>query len=160
MGEPKKRIAIRAVIVAPDGCVLLMRMREPKTGREIWVTPGGGLNKNESHEACICRELYEETGLRDVQMGPCVWTRRHSFEWNGEAYEQTESFYLIHYRKFMPSNEGNPEAAEKSAFKEFRWWSVAEMMASTAVLAPRQFARYLNDLLHEGIPASSIDVGA
>jgi hypothetical protein len=39
-----KREAVRALIFTPEGEILLMRAEEPDSGRQVWFTPGGGLD--------------------------------------------------------------------------------------------------------------------
>jgi 8-oxo-dGTP pyrophosphatase MutT (NUDIX family) len=44
--------------------LLLIKHREHTTGRAYWVIPGGGQEAGETEEACVQREMWEETGLR------------------------------------------------------------------------------------------------
>ena len=60
----------------PDDRILLVRFEFP-SGRTFWATPGGGIEAGETPEDAIRRELAEETGLTDVEIGPVVWTRLH-----------------------------------------------------------------------------------
>jgi 8-oxo-dGTP pyrophosphatase MutT (NUDIX family) len=155
MSEPIKRVAVRAVVLSFENRVLLMRMQEPATGRELWVTPGGGVHGEESDHACLQRELLEETGLRDAAIGPCIWTRQHTFVWDKVAYAQSERYYLVRHAQFAPTVEGNPEHGEKSAFREFRWWSSADLADSESLFAPRLLANLVLELTQTGAPATA-----
>ena len=66
MEEPTWANAVKALIV-DDGRVLLMwdpRFEE----KDKWETPGGRLEKGESEEAGLHREVMEEAGIR-IKMG-------------------------------------------------------------------------------------------
>src|SRR5690606_12532402 len=53
-------VGVTAVVVAPDGCILLHRRADD--GR--WCTPGGLVEPGEQPAATLVRALEEETGLR------------------------------------------------------------------------------------------------
>ena len=80
--------------VDDHGRVLLVRFAFPGD-RIVWATVGGGLEPGETHEAAIRRELEEEVGLEDVDLGPEIWTRTHVWDggvnWDG----QTERYFLV-----------------------------------------------------------------
>jgi ADP-ribose pyrophosphatase YjhB (NUDIX family) len=78
-----KREAVRALILTPEGEILLMRAEEPYSGRQVWFTPGGGIESGENPKTCLRRELDEETGVHNLQIGLPVWTRKATFDWAG-----------------------------------------------------------------------------
>ena len=62
-------VAVGAVILAPEGVVLVKRRYEPLKGQ--WSLPGGAVEVGEPLEQSIAREVEEETGLI-VDVGPIV----------------------------------------------------------------------------------------
>lgn len=58
--SPKTRGA-RALIISENSILLVKNLNVP-----YWVIPGGGINKKESPEDCIKRELNEELGLENL----------------------------------------------------------------------------------------------
>lgn len=157
--KPMKREAVRAILLTPDGQVLLIRVQEPVTGREFWCAPGGGRQEEESPEVSLRREIAEETGLEEVVIGPPLWTRRHTFDWAGMTISQEETYYLVHTEWFCPTMKGNPEPIEMAAFREFRWWTTDEIAASVERFAPRRLAEHLRFLIRCGPPEKPFDSG-
>ena len=156
-GEPILRHAARVILIDGADRVLLLKWRL-QSGDHIWITPGGGLAAGEHHGEAALRELAEEVGLRDVSLGPCVWLREHVFNWNGRAFRQRERFYLVRVVAHEVDRSGN-DAQELRILEEFRWWTLAELEASTESFAPRRIALFLAPLLAGEIPAHPIDVG-
>jgi 8-oxo-dGTP pyrophosphatase MutT (NUDIX family) len=64
------RDAIRAILVTPSAEVLLMRIRHPDREESFWIAPGGGLEPGETVETGLRRELLEELGLTQFEIGP------------------------------------------------------------------------------------------
>jgi 8-oxo-dGTP diphosphatase len=62
-------VGIGAVIVHEGRVVLVKRRFEPLAGQ--WSIPGGAVEAGETLEACITREMAEETGFF-VQVGPVI----------------------------------------------------------------------------------------
>jgi len=152
------RPAARVLLLDPDGRVLLLRFVMPDTGFAWWATPGGGLDARETPDQAARREVFEETGLRDFELGPCVWIREHVFHWRGEHWRQQERIYLARVEAFELSLEGLLEH-EVEMMREHRWWSAAEIEASAERFAPRRLGQLLAELLRDGPPAKPLDVG-
>lgn len=86
-----------AVIVRPDGQVLLAQRPRGKAYEGYWEFPGGKLEPGESARHALDRELAEELGLRVRRASPWltqrfVYPHAHVelhffrvFEWDGEA---------------------------------------------------------------------------
>jgi len=61
------RHRVRAAVLIVEGdSILLVRHREPLTGNEWWIPPGGGLQADDDLISAACREVREETGLTVV----------------------------------------------------------------------------------------------
>jgi TDG/mug DNA glycosylase family protein len=152
--HPAPRLAVRAVLMDDADRLLLFRFRSPG-GVPFWAGPGGGIEPGESDDEAMHRELREEVGLHDVELGPVVWTRRHVFAWHG-IVDQRDRFYLI--------RAGRPEVAPEvdlteEGVEDHRWWSLAELERTDEILAPRGLAKHYRRLLEHGPPREPIDVG-
>jgi 8-oxo-dGTP diphosphatase len=62
-------VGVGAVIVESGRVLLVKRGSEPLKGH--WSLPGGAVEVGETLEACVVREIREETGL-DITVGPVV----------------------------------------------------------------------------------------
>ncbi|MBI4393001.1 MAG: NUDIX hydrolase [Euryarchaeota archaeon] len=57
-----RKVTVDALAIVGDGLVLVLRDRPPFEGH--WALPGGFVDRHETCEAAVVRELAEETGLR------------------------------------------------------------------------------------------------
>jgi TDG/mug DNA glycosylase family protein len=151
------RQAARALIVDIDERVLLVRFEWPD--KSVWAPPGGGIDPGETAEQAIVRELAEECGLRDFELGPCIWTRTHwtadIIGWGG----QTERIYLVRCEPFEPAPEWTPEQLAEEGVTEQRWFTRTELVGGVRIYAPRRLPELLRDLLANRPPSEPIDVG-
>ena len=162
--EPIVRHAARIVLFDAAGRVLLFPFTVPtavtiddERTRTVWITPGGGLDPGESHEAAAARELWEETGMR-LTLGPCVWIRSHLLHWNGRLIEQRER-YFVATADVRAVDTANWTAEERVVLGDHRWWSSAEIAASPDYFAPRSLAEAILPLLAGDYPEQPIDIG-
>ena len=125
--------------------------------RLVWVAPGGGLMAGELPSEGAVREVLEETG-REIEAGIPVWTRTHTFEFEGRLLRQREIYFLARVDRFDPRTDGF-ESVEQRLFRGFHWWHVDAIRGSEALFAPRGLGDLLRDLLSQGPPATPIDVG-
>ena len=146
-------------MLTPENRVLLMQAQEPSGDFRIWFTPGGGMKPDEDPEACLRREIAEETGLSHVDMGPLIWHRHQIFTWDNQLYDQREDIYLVPVQEFEPVMKDNPSEIEQASFLRFKWWSLEEIGASEEQFAPATMAVHFESLVNNGPPLHPIDVG-
>jgi 8-oxo-dGTP pyrophosphatase MutT (NUDIX family) len=151
------RECVRALFLTPQGSVLLIRL-DAKRG-PIWITPGGGIDAGESHGQALRRELEEEVGRSEFELGPNIWVRDAEYEWEGRMAREREHFYLIRTDSFVPDLSGNPEPNERRLITEHRWWLVDDLLRSAERFAPARIGRLLADLIESGPPPTPVDTG-
>jgi 8-oxo-dGTP diphosphatase len=71
-------IVVLAAVVERDGAFLLTRRLEGTHLAGTWEFPGGKCEPDESHEACLRRELIEELGV-DAEIGEEIFTITHTY---------------------------------------------------------------------------------
>jgi G:T/U-mismatch repair DNA glycosylase/ADP-ribose pyrophosphatase YjhB (NUDIX family) len=151
------RQAVRALVLDPEDRVLLVRFDWPD--KQVWAPPGGGIDPGETAERAIVHELAEECGLRDFELGPCIWTRTHrhtDFEgWGG----QTERIFLVRTEAFEPAPEWTDEQLASEGIHGQLWFTRAELGAPGLIFAPRRLPALLEELLSAGSPVTPVDVG-
>jgi TDG/mug DNA glycosylase family protein len=153
--EPVERLAARALVLDEDGRTLLVQFRDDN-GQEWWATPGGGIDVGEDVESALRRELAEELGLDDFELGPEIWTREHTFAWRGDIFRQRERIWLVE----VPHHEPAPRVdLAEELVADVRWWTQQELETATDTLVPQRLPELLRELREDGPPAGPVDVG-
>jgi TDG/mug DNA glycosylase family protein len=111
------REAVRAAIVAPDGRILMLHYVDPYD--EWWIPPGGGVDRGETDEQALRRELREELGLADFEIGPLLFESERLFLLEYGFAGQRNRVYLVR----MPSFE----ARVVSEARDARWFTLEEL---------------------------------
>lgn len=142
---PRRRRSARVVLLDPEGRVLLLRL-DPSSdpaGRGYWYLPDGGIMPFESVEAAARRELVEETGIREVALGPVIGERPDvSFTFRGRWIVQDE-WYVAGRVPTARIGSGRPGDGERRAVEAHRWWAHAELVATSDTVFPPE----LDDLV-------------
>ena len=91
-----RRPAARAVLLDRHGRIFLMRASDPIDPHKPpwWEIPGGGLDPGEDFAECARRELWEEAGFADVEVGPCIWTQHVEFDFAGIHFDSHERIHV------------------------------------------------------------------
>ena len=111
------RLGVRALVVDPDRRVLLLHYENEH--QSWWIPPGGGVDPGESDEQTLRRELREEIGLEELEIGPVLWERTHWFLLEPGHSGQRNRVYLVR----VPAME----ARVVSEALDARWFTLDEI---------------------------------
>jgi 8-oxo-dGTP pyrophosphatase MutT (NUDIX family) len=141
------RLAARVLLLDPGNRVLLMRYDDgPPNGRH-WSTPGGGVESGEEYPAAALRELAEETGWRDIALGPEVLRRSFRMEYAGKIVNQHERLYLARTHQPGRPISGVDAMHVSDGIAAWRWWSLAELDATDERVWPPGLADLIRAVL-------------
>ncbi|MEI9907249.1 MAG: NUDIX domain-containing protein [Actinomycetota bacterium] len=160
MQTPRIRPAVRILLIDEDDRVFLFKGEDPKRpGATFWAPVGGGIEKGETPEEAIRREVTEETGLTDVNLLAHIWNREHIISFNGELIHTKEKWFVARVQHFEIDTSGFSEIERKTTLGQ-HWWTLAELENSTELLTPRKLAQLLPDLLIGNYPNPPLSLGA
>jgi 8-oxo-dGTP pyrophosphatase MutT (NUDIX family) len=147
------RRAARVLLVDRAGRTLLLHGGDPaRPGQRWWFTPGGGLHAGETPAEGAARELFEDTGLRvePAELGAPIWHQVTEFSYDHRQYRQDQDFFLLRVAEWRVDTAGM-EADEQETITEHRWWSAAELDASTEQIFPEDLATLLRRHTADGV---------
>jgi ADP-ribose pyrophosphatase YjhB (NUDIX family) len=90
--------------------------------KKHWDLPKGKLDEGESIEECAVREVEEETGLKNVQIGELVDVTLHQYEENGELITKKTAWYKM---KGSSADTLVPQTEEQ--IEEIKWIKPSEI---------------------------------
>ena len=99
-------LGVRCFVVREDGHVLMVR----HTYMPGWYLPGGGVDKGESIEAAVARELYEEVGVTPLERPQLFHTYSNFRE------HKSDHIVLYSLKHFRIEPNPNAEIAEHGFF--------------------------------------------
>ena len=154
-----KRPAARVVLLDRDGRIFMVNAEDPLDPYKPawWEIPGGGINRGEDSATAAARELVEETGIEDVEMGPVIWTQHVQFTFGGYFFDSHEKIHVA----WCDGGEYRPrhlEALEAAAFMGARWWTLDDLLASTQPVLPALLREHLAPIVAGDLPEVPIDI--
>ena len=144
MTETIRRQSTRVAVIDAERRVLLLRTHDPqRSGSELWELPGGGLEADEVPVDGARRELYEETGIVAVELGPRLGVVETDFVFAGRRYRQRETIFSLWVEREEYAPAGLAPGTERAAHLGHEWVPIDDLRARRLRLHPPQ----LPDLL-------------
>lgn len=158
-----RRRAARVLLLDRSGSERFLLLQgsdpaDPAKGR-WWELPGGGIHGDESSAETARRELYEEAGIAEAEMGPCVWTRHTRFRFAGLTFDQHERIHVAWCEGARDVTPTHLEALEAAALDGGRWWRLDELLSCDDQCWPSRIRDFLPPLLRGELPDDPVDVG-
>ncbi|HYI23782.1 MAG TPA: NUDIX domain-containing protein [Thermomicrobiales bacterium] len=150
----RERKSSRLVIVNQRDEIFLFCHQDPPTRRKprrYWVTPGGGVEPGETWEQAAIRELWEETGIDGVPLGPWVWFRTKVNPEAEPPFLSVERYFLVRVER-DDVHFDNQLAYEREVYQQHQWWSVAAIRASDDTFYPVEMAGLLAQIVAGEMP--------
>jgi 8-oxo-dGTP pyrophosphatase MutT (NUDIX family) len=149
----RERPTARVLLLDPEGRILLMKGRLPSdpSAPGAWFTVGGGVEPGESLAEAARREIREETGFEDAEVGPVLWEGSQiHHDRKGRPVLVKESFMVARCAGGAPSRQGW-QALELEFVDDMRWWTLAELEACAEPMFPPDLAFRLARVLADRV---------
>jgi 8-oxo-dGTP diphosphatase len=129
------KLVVCVALIDKDGRVLIAQRPEGKNLAGFWEFPGGKIEKNESPETALIRELHEELGINT--WGSCLAPLTF-------ASHKYDEFHLLMPLYICRKWRGIVQARENQALK---WLTPAQIFKVKMLPADLPLVACLRDLL-------------
>ncbi len=123
-----------------------------------WEIPGGGIDPGESSSHAAERELREEAGQTAAEVGPIVFTQYVEFSFGGYDFEQDEVIHVAWTDDLSINRPEGLEYLEALAFRQARWWPIAELAQSTEPFLPPRLPELVPGIAAGQLPEPPLDI--
>jgi 8-oxo-dGTP diphosphatase len=119
----KLAVRYQAAIVQNDRLLLLKVWDHAFSGKTFWVIPGGGRHPSETEEACVKREVREETNLH-VEIDRLILDEPDTPE---GMYQRVKTYACrIIDGDLQPGSEPEVDTADRATITKAGWFDLRD----------------------------------
>jgi len=163
-GPMRVRRSARLVLLDDEDRILMFKVEDASVFRPgrprpsiFWITPGGAVEDGESDEEAVRRELWEETGIADIEIGPLVAICEPVLSWAGELIQAHDRFYLTRLSGPVVTL-ANMSQFEQDTYRDHRWWSIEELRSTDERIIPRDLCDVVARIVDGDLPTEPIQL--
>jgi 8-oxo-dGTP pyrophosphatase MutT (NUDIX family) len=149
----QERHTARVVILNPLQEILLISVKLPWMHGPTWTLPGGGIEADESAEACARREIFEETGYQYSGELTRHWYGTIEFSHQGKSFKVHEQYFFAPIQKTFKPTTSQMMDYEKDFTLDIAWCSLKQLEQKHC--SPRQVPRMLKQVTSDVLPQES-----
>lgn len=162
MTDLPHRDVARALVFDPDGRLLLIEYESVRPidphdpgACGFWFMPGGGIEPGETPVEACRRELSEEIGVPDAEIGPLVGTCDGPFHLFRTSRFAHERYFVVRLPDACIDTARLAET-EDNPVRGVRWWTLEELDATAERIEPDGLADLARRILTGRIPVTPI----
>lgn len=133
------RVSSRAIVFHEGNLILIRRKWR---GKEYWVTPGGGVEGDETLEEAVIRETREEIGI-EISVGPFVLELIRE----SEDRISDQKFFLCEYVSGVIGSGQDPKMLASDEKDFYEVVTVPKADVANINVVPEQLKTYLLDTI-------------
>ena len=120
-----EKAIVTGILVKNNKKQYLLVRKEKNVGPypNTWLTPGGYIDEGESADACVIRELYEETGVKVKNLRRVTFDEDFTENWKGK---KVHLIMLLYTGNFV-SGDLKPTAGDDDHLKNIEFFSASEI---------------------------------
>ena len=128
------QVGVKALIKRGDTFLFLRRSADFKNGEQAWDIPGGRIEPDEALESALEREVFEETGMKELAVGQLVAAQ--------DIFVEAKDLHVVRLT-YTATSEGEVRISDEHS--EYRW------MTKDEVLSESHIDGYLKEVLESNI---------